>query len=59
MISPVLICYLFSLFYDEVISWVEQDGQVSDRDNELLKMIENIYSQCPDAMQKNTKKRNF
>jgi hypothetical protein len=27
-------------FYDEVLSWVEIDGQVSDKDNELLKMVE-------------------
>jgi hypothetical protein len=32
--------YLTDNFYDEVLSWVEIDGQVSDKDNELLKMVE-------------------
>jgi hypothetical protein len=27
-------------FYDEVLSWMEIDGQVSDKDNELLKLVE-------------------
>lgn len=34
--------YLTDNFYDEALVWVEKDGEISDKDDELLKMIEGV-----------------